>query len=249
MKLLLSLLSMCALAAAADLCPSADVSQNGVVDGMFTWHSFASVLSKGRVCLANEVRNTSGKPLELQWNDAGPNPVRVHGNLLVAVCCFETHRLAPSVITYGAPSRDARVQMVREPEEGTGEREEGYPDLLEPEARVKTISIRGTLTAGTQPVRVDVLLKCSASAFAKQFAFQYSITDRSPDPVTVDWDLLRNTESQMRPSVQAIPNGKTYIFLTDRQPAEAEGVIDVKTASGVLAGRFRLDGFQPAAVK
>jgi hypothetical protein len=246
MKLLALLATSCIIAAAADLCPSGGPEQSGSQPGAFAWRSFAATLSKGRVCLGNEIRNTSGAPLELHWNDAGPDRVRIGDRLEVSVC-FENQRLGDSVISYGPPARDLKVRMIREPEEGTGEREEGYPDLLEAEARVRTISIRGTLMAGTQPVRLDLLLKCSASAFAKEFAYQYSITDRSPDAVTVDWDLLRNSQAEIHPSVQPIPNGKTYIFLTGRQPAEAEGVIDVKTTSGSLVGRFRLDGFKPGA--
>ena len=237
------------LAGAANLCPGGGPEQRGSQPGLFAWRSFSATLSKGRVCLANEVTTASAAPLEFHWEDAGLDRVWVQGKLEVAACCFESQRLADSEIEYGAPRHELRVRMIREPEEGSEDRDEGYPDLLEAEARVRTVSIRGTLAAGSEAARVDLLLKCSASAFAKQFAFQFSITDRSPDPVMVDWDLLRNLQSRIRPSVQDIPNGRTYIFLTDRQPAEAEGVIEVKTRSGQLAGRFRLDGFQPASGK
>jgi hypothetical protein len=87
------------------------------------------------------------------------------------------------------------------------------------------------------------VLKCTASQFARQFAYQYSITDRSADPVDVEWDLVENMRAKIKPAVQAIPSGKTYLFLTDIAPKEAEGRIVVRTRSGVTAGTFRLDGF------
>ncbi|HEV2446907.1 MAG TPA: hypothetical protein VGS58_13345, partial [Candidatus Sulfopaludibacter sp.] len=119
----------------------------------------------------------------------------------------------------------------------------GYPDLIEEDARVRTVSITGTLSAGGRDVRVDLVLKCSASQFAKQFAYQYSITDRSPDPLEVKWDLLQRMRQHAVPSVQPIPNGKTYLFLSDRTPREAEGRVEVRAKSGETVGVFKLDGF------
>ena len=58
-------------------------------------------------------------------------------------------------------------------------------------------SIRGTLGDAVHPVRVDLLLKCSASKFADQFAFQFVIANRSPDPVEVVWDQLRDLQRRL----------------------------------------------------
>jgi hypothetical protein len=229
--------------AAADVCPPGGATLQGTQPGSLHWQSAAHSLAKEHVCLSNSVRNLSGSPLELRWEEAGIERAWVRDSLEVAVCCFEGERTDGAVLAYGAPPREVQIRMHLEPAEGSEDREEGYPDLIEADARVRTMGIRGTLAAGGRPVRVDVALKCSASRFANQYAFQFSIVDRSPDPITVDWDLLRKLQASIRPSIQPIPGGNTYIFLSEREPEEADGLVEIRTKTGELAGRFKVDGF------
>ena len=184
---------------------------------------------------------------ELLQRAGDPNPRRQLEFLnVIHEQSLKLQRLIESILDL-SQLESGRIRMHREPEEGSEDREEGYPDLIEADARVRTVGIRGTLSAGSRPVRVDLALKCSASRFANQYAFQFSIIDRSSDAVTVDWDLLRNLQAAIRPSIQPVPGGNTYIFLADREPDEADGLVEIRTKAGQLAGRFKVDGFKLGA--
>jgi hypothetical protein len=56
---------------------------------------------------------------------------------------------------------------------------EAFPDLIEDDARDRTLPIRGTLWAEGARLRVNLLLKCSSSRFADQF----TVVHRSADAV------------------------------------------------------------------
>lgn len=227
---------------AAEVCPPGGEAASGGRQGVLTWNSSHMEVNK-KQCLVNEVRNTSGKPLPVFWAEAGIQRTVVQDRVEVAVCCFDGEAEAKSTLGYGLPSKELPLTMRVPAGEGLAHHQEGYPDLIEGDARVRTVGIRGTLRAGDESVRVDLILKCSASQFAKQFAYQFSVTDRSPDVVEVEWNLLNDLRARMTPSVQPIPRGKTYIFLSNVAPREAEAVVELKTKSGRVAGRFRFDGF------
>jgi hypothetical protein len=228
------------LACSADLCPPGQASPAGEVPGAVAWRSYRTEFRPGKFCIANEIRNEAKNPLEIVWKDAGVEHALVRGQLQMAECCFDGVAKSKSTLQYGGKSLEVTIE--RAAGEGLASHEEGYPDLIEEDARVRTVSIRGTLSAGGTDVRVDLLLKCSASQFAKQYAYQYSITDRSSDPVEVEWDLLAGMRKQAAPAVQVTPSGKTYLFLSDREPAEAEGRIEIRAKGGTVAA-LRLDGF------
>jgi hypothetical protein len=238
---LLLLLVVSGMGFAADVCPQSEAATGR--SQALDWKSYRGQVGR-KHCIGNEVRNDSGEPLAVSWQEAGIDKVLVQDRVEVAVCCFDALKTQKATLQYGTPRHDLPVTMQMPAEEGAANHEEGYPDLIEGDARVRTVSIRGTLRAGDETVRVDLVLKCSASKFAKEFAYQFSIMDRSADPVEVDWDLLRNLRDNVAtPSVQTIPNGKTYIFLMAAAPREAESLVKVKTKSGQVAGRFRFDGF------
>lgn len=240
-KLLLLLLAA-GTSFAAEVCPPGGEAASGTRLGVLAWNSSHVEVNK-KQCLVNELRNTSGKPLPVFWVEAGVQRAVVQDRVEVSICCFDGEAEGNAVLGYGSPAKELPVSMRIPAEEGVERHEEGYPDLIEGDARVRTVGIRGTLRAGEESVRVDLILKCSASQFAKQFAYQFSITDRSSDEVDVQWNLLNDLRARMTPSVQPIPKGKTYIFLSGVTPREAEAVVEVKTKSGRLAGRFRFDGF------
>jgi len=221
---------------AADLCPPSGRPDTGSVPGVLAWTSFRGEVH-GKYCLGHEIRNLSGKPLILSWVEPGLDQVWPADRLEVSVCCFDREQSRKTVLHY--PDIDLSTIVHIPAEEGLANHEEGYPDLMEEDARVRTVSIRGTLRMSDETLRVDLLLKCSASKFAKQFAYQFSITDRSPDEVNVDWDGLRDLRTIVSPSVQPIPNGKTYIFVTDRAPRERHSIVQLKTKTGQVAGIIR----------
>ncbi|MFY9727980.1 MAG: hypothetical protein WAJ87_20975 [Bryobacteraceae bacterium] len=234
------------LANAATVCPPGGPAEQGGVPGVLEWHSAAHGLAQDRYCFANQVRNLGSTALSVHWPDAGIVRAVVAGQLEMAFCCAPAESSAASKLWIGTPEKPLAIRMRREAEEGGADREEGYPDLIESDARVKNYSIRGSLDSAGATVQIDLALKCSASRFADRYAYQFAITDRSPVKLTVDWDLLQRMREVARPSVQTIPGGVAYVFLSDRTPEEAEGVIDIRTKDGGPLARLRLDGYRPS---
>ena len=152
------------------------------------------------------------------------------------VCCFESEAAKDAKLHFG--TRELTVSTHQEGDDSRGQ-DDDFPDLIEEDAHSKSISIRGTLWDGERSVRVDVLLKCSASKFAEQYAFQFTVINKSPDFVEVDWDHLRRMRSEIAPSVQ----GNVSVFLAARRPHEAVATVELKTKAGKVVGRFQFDGY------
>ena len=231
----------------AEVCPPGKTLWTSGAPAAVLWNSYQAAPRPGKFCVGNQLRNPSPNPVEVAWQAAGVEHATLKGDLSVAECCFDG--VARANATLRAGSQIVEVTMNRAAEEGLANHEEGYPDLIEEDARIRTVSIRGTLSDSGRDVRVDLVLKCTASQFARQFAYQYSITDRSADPVEVKWDLLEKMRQRLTPSVQGASGGKTYLFLTDAAPREAEGRIELRTASGRTVAVFRFAGFQASTGK
>lgn len=231
----------------AEVCPPGASFRAGGMPGAVQWSSYRAEPRPGKFCVGNQLRNQSQNPVEVAWQAAGIERTVLKGDLSIAECCFDG--VAAAKATLRAGSQLMEVTMNRAAEEGLAGHEEGYPDLIEEDARIRTVAIRGTLSDSGRDVRIDLVLKCTASQFAKQFAYQYSITDRSADPIEVRWDLLDGMRQRLTPSVQAVSGGKTYLFLADAAPREAEGQIELRTAAGRTVAVFRLGGFQADAGK
>jgi hypothetical protein len=225
--LLLGLLAAASAAFGADLCP------HGAGDG--DWQSWAAKIGP-RYCVGNAA-NVIGV---VEWRAAGIERADVAGHLEMAVCCFESEAAKPSVLRLGA--RELSVATHQEGPDSRGD-ENNFPDLIEDDAHRKTAAIRGILGDAAHPVRVDLLLKCSASKFADQYAFQFVVINRSADGVDVSWDHLRQLQDRVAPSVQPVSGGKAFVFLTGIRPREAPATVEVKSPSGVVLARFRFDGF------
>lgn len=231
----------------AEVCPPGKTVHAGGTPGAVLWSSYQSAARPGKFCTAGQVRNQAPEPAPIAWPGAGIDRADLKGDLQIAECCFDGVRAAKATLLYRTATLEATIE--RAAEEGRANHGEGYPDLIEEDARIRTVSIRGTLSDSGREVRVDLVLKCTASQFAKQFAYQYSITDRSADPIEVRWDLLDAMRQRLTPSVQAISGVKTYLFLTDAAPREAEGRIELRTAGGRTVGAFRFGGFEATAGK
>jgi len=87
-----------------------------------------------------------------------------------------------------------------------------------------------------------LLTHIAASKFADQYAFQFTVINRSDKGVEVDWDHLRQVRAESSPNVQPVAGGMAYVFLTAKRPHEALATVEVKNG-GRLLGRFRFDGF------
>lgn len=224
MKLLvLALVAVCAWA--ADLCPGPDSDA--------IWHS-RSVKNGPKRCVANRVTATD----TVSWPAAGIEQAAVAGRLEVAVCCFRRESAQPEKLTIGG--KELTVETHREDPKAAGKEDDDdeFPDLIEEDAHGRAISIRGTLGES----KVDVLLRCTASKFADQYAFQFTVINRSDKGVEVDWDHLRQVRAGSSPNVQPVAGGMAYVFLTAKRPREALATVEVKSGARVL-GRFRFDGF------
>jgi len=221
----------------ADLCPAPASLPARTVNGPIRWASFSSKPTQKR-CVANQI---TAPGLAIEWPAAGIEKADVAGPLEVAVCCFRHESAHPEPLRFG--DREITVETHREDPKPAGkEDDDDFPDLIEDDAHGRAISIRGTLGDPSHPVRIDLLLRCTASRFADQYAFQFTVIDKSPDKIDVDWDHLRKLRTASSPSIQPVAGGTGYVFLTAKRPREAFATIEVK-ASGHLLGRFHFDGF------
>jgi hypothetical protein len=229
MKLLLAA-ALTALAYGAEVCPAPAKAVNAAPAR--SWSA-----KKGKLyCVGNEVRGAGA----VVWPAAGIVQTEVRERVEMAVCCFDSELAKAEVMRLGP--REFAVVTHQEGHDSNGD-EDDFPDLIEDEAHAKSISIRGVLDDGGRAVRVDVLLKCSASKFASQYAFQFTVINRSADAVEIDWDHLRQMRAADAPSVQNVAGGTAYVFLTAKRPHEAGATVELKTKSGKLLGRFRFDEF------
>ena len=158
---------------------------------------------------------------ELSWPDAAIERATVSGWLRVTQCCFDGIARRKATLRWGTKNFAAGVWSAAE--EGLANHEEGYPDLIEEDARVRQMSIRGSLSTGGKEVHLDIVLKCTASQFGGQYAYQYVITNRSTPQVEVAWIPLMEMKKKVRSSTQSTASTITYIFVDGRSPAEGEG--------------------------
>jgi hypothetical protein len=196
-----------------------------------------SIKSGPKNCVENLVRAHD----TVEWPAAGIEHADVWEVVEVAVCCFRHESAQPEKLRIG--DKELFVVTHREDPKAAGkEDDDEFPDLIEDDAHGRAVAIRGTLSDGGKPVKVNVLLRCSASKFADQFAFQFTVVNRSEKGVEVDWDHLRQVRAGSSPNVQPVAGGMAYVFLTPKRPREAVATIEVKVEGHVL-GRFRFDGY------
>jgi hypothetical protein len=231
MKLLVLVPLMVWCARAAEPCPAGP----GVGGSMQFWSS--SVKQGPKHCVANvvEARDT------VEWPAAGIEHAEVGERLEVAVCCYRHESAQPEKLRIG--EREFTVVTHREDPKAAGkEDDDDFPDLIEDDAHGREVAIRGTLSDRGKPVQVNVLLRCTASKFADQYAFQFTVVNRSEKGVDLDWDHLRQVRAGSSPNVQPVAGGMAYVFLTAKRPREAIATVEV-TLGGRVLGRFQFDGF------
>jgi hypothetical protein len=228
---------------AADVCPAAKDVATGTEAGVVSWSSQASLVGK-RQCVSSGIRNLTNPPAVVEWPDAGIAMAMVRSRLDVAICCFSHESAQAGTLRFGAAQRPVKVATHREVVKpgAVDVDEHEYPDLIEDGARHRTVSIWGTLWADGAPLVVDLLLRCSASRFADQFAYQFDVVSRA-DEVEIDWDLMKRMQAKVSPNVQPMLHGKVWVFLSAESPVEALATVEVRTKKGTVAGRFQFDGF------
>jgi hypothetical protein len=214
---------------AADVCPHPPATSE--------WNSWTAKIGR-RNCLANAVSAKAA----VEWPAAGIDQVKVADRLEFAVCCFSKEKAAPAPLRIAGQER--QVATHAEVTHHAEDDDVDFPDLIEDDAHMRSASVRGTLGDPEHPVHVDIQLRCSASKFADQFAMQFTVIDRSADPVEVSWDHMRELEQRIHPSVQPVSGGKTWVFLTKSKPAEAVATVELKSRAGELLGRFHFDGWK-----
>ena len=163
---------------------------------------------------------------------------------MAAFCCFEKVHAGNRSLTYGSPPRTVPARAYAGHFEDEGE----YGDLIEPDAKIRQVSLAGRVWNGERFIQLDLDLRASASnAHYKESMYQFVITDQSSEPLAVEWDLMTRIKPE-RSFFKESPKGQafrqsTYVFYTDGRPAPAQGVIQVRTADGKSLGHFAADGF------
>jgi hypothetical protein len=246
MKALVLTMAACIAAFAADVCPASTEVIAGAASGGLGWSSRAAPVGK-RQCVSNEAHNSTSAAIPVWWPDAGIAMAVVQKDVEMAICCFSHESAQPGTVRLGADHQSMAVTTHREvvKPRALDVDEHEYPDLIEDDARHRTVSIRGTLWADGAALLVDVVLKCSASQFADQFAYEFSLVNRG-DEAQIDWDLLRQMQAKASASVQPVAHGKVWVFLSADRPTEALATVEVRSKKGTLAGRFQFDGFGAA---
>jgi hypothetical protein len=223
-RLLLALLAV--IAQAAEICPhDAKTSE---------WNSWTAKVGR-RQCVANAVSANTA----VAWPAAGIADAKVAGRVEFQLCCFESVARKPAPLRTGVGESSATTWQ----ESSAGD-EDDFPDLIEDDARTKRISFRGTLGDAEHPARVDVQLQCSASKFADQYALQFTVINRSPDPVEIVWDHLHDLEQRLKASSQPVAGGKGWVFLTKAKPTESLATVELKTPAGAVLARLQFDAWK-----
>jgi hypothetical protein len=126
---------------------------------------------------------------------------------------------------------------------------EEYPDLIEDDARSLKTSFIGNLWDGSTYVDVDIEVRAAAShPHFNQSVFQFVLIDHSSTPISIEWELVAKMSKTNEPYTANNPEGgsdrrQTVVFFGKAQPTPAEGVIELKTPTGKLLGRFIAAGF------
>ena len=125
-----------------------------------------------------------------------------------------------------------------------------YPDLIEDDARTMRSSFIGKLWDGSKFLDVDVELRAAAShPHLSQSVFQFILIDRSPQRLTLNWDLPVSLAKTMEPYYtgggEGVRHQDIYVFFGKKRPAPARGVVEVRTSGGKVLARFTAFGFVP----
>lgn len=185
--------------------------------------------------------------MPVAWRAAGVLDAKISGGFVTAFCCSEEVELRKDSLQYDEPTRKNMETFVHVGLRGDND---DYPDLIEPDAKIKQSLFAGRLWDGSRYLKVDIELRASAShPHFGQSVFEFVIADQSPEPLRVEWDLLQEMSRKMKPFSTETPGTgyhlTTYVFFAKEQPTPRTGVVTLRTAAGKLLGRFAVEGFTP----
>lgn len=231
----------------SDVCPHAAVEKSGGADDL-TWTSSVRRISAEKFCTEHHVTNLrADRPMPVAWPAAGVLEAKIGGDFVIAFCCSEDVAIQRGSLQYDGPAQKSIETHVHV---GLLEENDDYPDLIEPDAKIKQFRFAGRLWDGTQFVKVDLELRVSASyPHFKQSVFEFAIADQSPERLQVDWNLLQEMKGKMKPFFTETPGAgyhrSTWVFFGKERPTPRNGVVTLRTAAGKLLGRFVAEGFTP----
>jgi hypothetical protein len=233
------------LAWSEGVCPKPVDDQSGA-DTEISWASGMQRIGAEKICMRQQVSNLNdAAPLPIVWPAAGILAAAISGPFERSFCCAEGQELQKEDLKYGASSKVLNTTV----HTGTTDTNDDYPDLIEGDARTKRTAFAGKLWDGSRYVTVNVELRASAShPHFNQSVFQFVIIDQSSEALSFEWNLVEKLIKTIQPYVTGSPEGgghrqTTYVFFGKEQPAPAGGVVEIKTSSGTLLGRFDADGF------
>jgi hypothetical protein len=231
-----------------DLCPKANTGKSGT-SGNLAWASGTGPAAGGRICVKQQVTTSeTNTPTAVAWPVGGILSAIVSGRFVGSFCCSEGIDLQKAVLKYDAAG-SAMQAVDTEVNAVIFDPGEDYPDLIEDDAKTKRSAYAGNVWDGSKFIKLDIELRASASyPHFNQSVFQFVIIDQSPEPVTIEWNLLIDMGKTMQSYFTGTPEGSkyrqsTYVFFGKQRPSPAHGIVEVKSSGGKVLGRFSADGF------
>jgi hypothetical protein len=234
------------LALADDACPKAAMGSSHDIPEL-SWTSGAA-MSGSQHCTRQEiVSHPADRPLAIEWLAAGIHSAEIGGKFASSLCCFEGIYSQSASLKYGSPAKSLATPIDAGIEDQDND---DYPDLIEDDARTMRSSFVGKLWDGSKFVDADIEFRAAASyPHSGQSVFQFIIVDRSPQRLSLSWDLPVNLAKTMEPYYTSGEEGARrqdiYVFFGKKRPAPAHGVVEVRTSGGKVLARFAAAGFLP----
>jgi len=232
---------------AAGVCSQAVTSQSGSSPEI-SWSSATRELAPKKICTQQEITTRSAPPVAIAWPGAGILAASIADRFVVAFCCLEETVARKDSLHYGAPQKTLPTRVITAAGDPDRDKDE-YPDLIEDDAKSIQTLFKGSVWDGTRLVKLDLELRAAAShPHSKQSVIQFVVIDQSSEPVSVEWDLVRKLSAVAKPFFTETPKDRghretTYVFFAGNRPAPARSVVEVKTGSGQLLGRFAAAAF------
>lgn len=212
-----------------------------------SWSSASKQLAPKKICTQQEIAPKSASPLAIVWPGAGILQATVADRFLVGFCCLEQSTVRKDSLRYGTPQLTLATRLIAAA--GDPDKDDEYPDLIEDDAKSIQTLFKGSVWDGSRPVKLDLELRAAAShPHLKQSVLQFVVVDESSEPVSVEWDLVHKLSATAKPFFTETPKEKahretTYVFFSGKRPAPARSVVEVRSRSGTILGRFAVAAF------
>lgn len=232
---------------AGEVCSQPVTVQSGS-SAEVSWSSARKQLAPKKICTQQEITLKAASPLPIAWPGAGILQAGIVDRFLIQFCCLEETRERKDSLRYGTPQMTLGTRLIMAAGDPDKDDDE-YPDLIEDDAKSIQTQLQGSVWEGTRSVKLDLELRAAAShPHLKQSVLQFVVVDQSSEPVSVEWDLVRKLGTTIKPFFTETPKDRgyretTYVFFTGNRPAPARSVVEVKSGSGKVLGRFAVGAF------